>query len=227
MAVIETKYSVGDVVYHAGTTTERKQRPCPDCNGTRKWTATSPAGNEYTFQCPRCAATYNRFDDLSLAYTATVPHVATRTIGSVQYNSHGASWDHGARYMAIETGVGGGSVYSEADLFSSYDEAMVAAEAKAAEANKTVPCIVTAYNRALEISDYQLDSARLKHAADATSAAGQLLWNVNELFDTIAEASDKDAILEAVDEYKSYSRDRDLNRLYEVVSEARTLATAA
>lgn len=221
MATIETKYSVGDVVFHAGTTTERKQHPCPDCHDTRKWTATSPAGNEYTFPCPRCAASYSSFNDLSLSYTATVPHVVSRTIGSIQYNSHGSSWDHGARYMATETGVGGGSVYSEADLYATHDEAMAAATVKAAEANATHKPIVDQFNRTLEISDYQLENARMKRASERASEAGQLLWNVNELFDTISEADTKDAIIEAVDDYRSYSRDRDIEKLYALVDAAR------
>jgi len=221
MAIIETKFSIGDVVYHAGTTTQTKQRPCPDCNDTKKWSAVSPAGNEYTFGCPRCAASYAHHNDLSLRYTAHVPHVRMLTIGSVQYNSQYGHYDSGARYMCLETGVGSGSVYAEADLFDNEVDALTAAEAKAAVADKTVPYVVEAYNRALEISDYQLENALLKKAEDQTSTAGHLLWNVNDLFETIKEASDKDTIIEAVEEYQSYQRERDIERLFEVVDGAR------
>lgn len=226
VAMIETKYGIGDLVYHAGTATEAKRHPCPDCNDTRKWSAISPAGNEYTFGCPRCAASYTSHNNLSLSYTATVPCVSRRTIGSIQYNSAPGIYDHGARYMCVETGVGSGSVYSEADLFTTHDEAMAAATAKAATANATVPYIVEAYNRSLEISDYQLDNALLKQAKEATSKAGQLLWNVNDLFDTIKQAADKDAIAEAIDEYQTYYRDGDLQKLIEAADAARALASA-
>lgn len=37
--LIETKFSIGDVVYYATTTTETKEHECPDCLGTRKWKA--------------------------------------------------------------------------------------------------------------------------------------------------------------------------------------------
>lgn len=227
MATIETMYSVGDVVFHAGTTTQDKQRPCPDCNDTKKWAAVSPAGNEYTFSCPRCASPYRHHDELSLRYTAHVPFVRKLTIGSVQYNSHVGSWDSGARYMCVETGVGGGSVYAESDLFDNEAAALVAAEAKAAVADTTVPYVVQAYNRALEISDYQLENALLKKAKEKTSTAGQLLWNVNDLFDTIKEASDKEAIIEAVEYYQSYQRDRDIERLFEIVDAARAEQVSA
>lgn len=221
MAVIETRYSVGDVVYHAGTATEQKKRSCPDCNDTKIWHAISPAGNEYSFSCPRCSARYNGMDKLSLNYTAHAPFVRRLTIGSVRYNSHYGSYDHGAQYMCEETGVGGGSVYSESDLFSTHDEAMVAATARAAKADVAVEYVAASYNAALEICDYQLESAALKRAREAASQAGQLLWGVEELFETITEADGKDAIAEAIDDYKKYQRPRDIARLIAVADEAR------
>lgn len=209
MAVIETKYSVGDVVYFASTTTERKQHPCPDCLGEKQWKVASPAGGEYTIACPRCTARFMSDNDLSLVYTAHVAFVERRTIGSVQFNSAKGSWDSGARYMCHETGVGSGNVYDEARLFPTEDEARTAAEAMAALANRETEWIVKQYNKTLEISDYQLDSAALKLAKDEKSKAGSLLWNLSDLFAAIEEADDKDAILEAVDDYKRHSWERD------------------
>lgn len=212
MTVIYTKYSVGDVVWFASTNTERKQHPCPDCNDTKKWNAVSPAGYEYTFGCPRCSARYASHDELSLAYTATVPSTRQLTIGSVRHDS-ADGWGDGrgpkTTYMCVETGVGGGSVYDENRLFDNEADALICAKLLASEANATVPYIVKQYNRSLEISDYQLESALLKKAAEARSRAGQLLWNLSALFDTIKEADDKDAILEAVEEYREYNWARD------------------
>lgn len=226
MAVIETKYGIGDVVFHAGTTQERKQHPCPDCKGSRQWAATSPAGTEYAFRCPRCAASYQSNNSLSLNYVAHVPYVVSRTIGSVQYNSHPGSYDHGARYMCTETGVGGGSVYNEADLFASHDEAMASATLKAAEANSSIGSVVELYNKTLELSDYELGNALMEAATKQASVNGQLLWNVDELFETIKQAHDKDAIVEALDEYVRYSRKDDLASLVEVADAARTQVQA-
>ena len=209
MAVIETKYSIGDVVYRAGTTTTRKQHPCPDCLGARKWKAVSPAGSEYEFDCPRCTASYISDQDLSLTYTAHVPHVEKLTIGSVQYNSAEGSWDKGARYMALETGVGSGTVYREADLFENYDAAMAASEIKAKLADKSLEWCAKLYDKTLKISDYRLEHAMMKDAKEYRSKVGSLFWNVSDLFNTITEADDKDAILEAIDDYKRFTWDRD------------------
>ena len=195
MAVIETKYSIGDIVYFAGTKTSRKQHPCPDCKGEKKWKAISPAGSEFTFTCPRCGGGYSGMRELSLDYTAHVPTVRRLTIGSVQYNSHAGSYDHGARYMCAETGIGGGSVYDENRLFQTETEAMCAAEAMAAVANANTEWVVDLYNKTLEISDYQLENAALKFAKDEQSRAASLVWNIGYLFDQIEEAEGKDAIL--------------------------------
>lgn len=209
MAVIETKYSIGDVVWHARTSPERKQHPCPDCNGTRKWKATSPAGNEYDFACPRCTARYQSNDVLSLDYTASVGTVQKLTIGSVRHDSHKFGGGSETQYMCVETGVGSGNLYNEDRLFPSEQEARAAAQAMADESNKTTDWIVKLYNKTLELSDYQLENALIKEAKDAKSRAGSLLWNLNDLFGQIAEAEDKDAILEAVDDYKRFSWERD------------------
>jgi hypothetical protein len=206
MAVITTKFSVGDRVWHAGTTTARKQHDCPDCLNTRKWQAVSPAGHEYAFGCPRCGAQYSSFSDLRLDYTAHVPSVAARTIGSVRVDTHpGFSGDDDPHtYMCTETGVGSGNVYRERDLFATEDEATKAAEAKAALANTTTEWIVKLYDKALEISDYQLENAALKAAKDESSRARSMIWNIGNLFATIEEADDKDAILEAISDYKNF-----------------------
>lgn len=204
MATITTKYSIGDKVFHAWTSQERKQHPCPDCKGARKWTAKSPAGSEYSFSCPRCAASYNSYRDLTLDYTAAVPSTRQLTIGSVQYNSQSSSYDHGARYMCHETGVGSGSVYNETDLFLTEEEALAAAKIKADLTNTTTEWIVKLYNKSLAISDYQLESAVLKAAKDEKSRASSMLWNLGDLFSRIEEASTKDEILETVEEYKKY-----------------------
>lgn len=208
MATITTKYSVGDVVYRAGTTTEARQHPCPDCLGSRKWEAKSPAGGTFTFACPRCSARYNDRDDLTLKYTAHAPVVSRLTIGSVQVNTAGA-WDAGVQYMAVETGVGSGSVYKEAELFDTEEDAFRCAAAMAKSADQSVGWVARQYDKSLEISDYQLESAALKKASDEKSRARSMLYGLGDLFETISEAPDKDAIIEAVEEYKRHDWSRD------------------
>ncbi|TGT76742.1 MULTISPECIES: hypothetical protein [unclassified Mesorhizobium] len=209
MATLTTKYSVGDTVYHASTTSERKRHPCPDCQGTRKWKATSPAGSEYEFSCPRCAASYNSDRDLTLDYSAYVPFVTRLTIGSIQYNTAIGSYDSGARYMCYETGIGSGSVYDEARLFETEDEATKAAQAMADDQNVNVEWVATLYDKTLKISDYQLENAALKLAHEAKFAARRMLYGMGDLFAQIKEASGKDEILEAVEAYETYDWSRD------------------
>lgn len=205
MSVLTTKYSIGDVVYFGTTLQERKQHPCPDCLGTKKWSATSPAGASYEFACPRCSAFYNGDRDLMLEYTAHAPYVTKLTIGSIQYDTNNDAWHHGgARYMAVETGVGSGSIYAEADLFATEDEARAAALVKAASLDKSVQWVAKLYDKALKISDYQLESAGLKAAAEEKSRARSMLFGLERLFGAIEEAADKDEIIDLIGEYQRF-----------------------
>lgn len=222
MAVIETKYSVGDKVFFAGTTTERKQHPCPDCRGEKHWHVTSPAGGEYKVACPRCSSRFMSDTGLSLDYTAHVPSVRRLTIGSVQFNSAVGSYDSGARYMCIETGVGSGSVYDEANLFQTEQEALTASEVMAKLANTEIGWVVKLYDKTLEISDYQIEHAKMVLANQYRSEIGSLFWNVSDLFDAIEEAGDMDAILELVDDYKRFTWERDKERFAAQGMEARS-----
>jgi hypothetical protein len=207
--IIETKYGIGDKVWFARTETERRQHPCPDCNGTKQWKAISPAGEEYDFSCPRCSASYSGKHEMSLAYSAYTTSVRQLTIGSIRHDTYKDGFSSGTEYMCVETGVGGGSVYKEGQLFSTKEGAEAAAALMAAEQNNTVEWVVKAYNQSLEVSDYQLSNAGLKIAERAQSEARSLLWNLNDLFSQIDEAYNKDAILELIDDYKRYTFERD------------------
>jgi hypothetical protein len=121
----------------------------------------------------------------------------------------GGSYDEGARYMCNETGVGSGAVYNETDLFPTEEEALGAAKIKADLANAKTEWVVTQYNKSLKVRDYQLESAALHLAKEEKSRASSMLWNLGDLFSTIEEADDKDAILEAVSDYKTYDWERD------------------
>lgn len=213
MTTITTKYSIGDKVFHASLVTERRRHPCPDCMGEKKWSTKSPAGTEYTFDCPRCSAGYNADRDMMLDYSAYAPLVGRLTIGSIQFNTARGSYDEGARYMCNETGVGSGSVYNESDLYPTEEEALGAAKINADLANAKTEWVVTQYNKSLKVSDYQLGSAALKLAQEEKSRAGSMLWNLSDLFSKIEDADDKDAILEAVEDYKTYDWARDKEKV--------------
>lgn len=209
MATITTKYSVGDTVYHGATKTIRKRHSCPDCLGTQKWKAASPAGGEYEFSCPRCSAQYNADRDLMLDYSAFVPFVNKLTIGSIQVNTAPFSYDTGNRYMCLETGVGSGSVYDEDKLFETEEDATRAAQTLADVQNVEVEWVAKLYDKTLRVSDYELENAALKLAKQEKSRASSMLWNLADLFGRIEDADDKQAILEAVKEYREYEWEQD------------------
>jgi hypothetical protein len=164
MATITTKFSIGDTVYHAWTTTERKQHPCPDCLGSRKWEAKSPAGRVYQFACPRCGSDYQSERDLCLHYSVFSPAVHCLTIGQVEAHAGGSEAKN--KYMCHETGIGSGTVYYEQDLFATEAEAKEAATIKASLNNNTVPWVAEQYNRTLRVCDYQLSDATVKSERD-------------------------------------------------------------
>lgn len=167
MAVIETKFSVGDVVYHANTTTETRQHPCPDCLGSKAWRAVSPAGGEFSVPCPRCGGGYQSNRALNLKYTHHVPAPRRLTIGSVRVNTADNDYDGGNSYMCLETGVGSGSVYREADLFATEEDARRAAQAKADVQNADAEgWVAKQYAETVKFSDYELRDAAIASAED-------------------------------------------------------------
>lgn len=184
MATITTKFSIGDVVFRAGTTTTKKQHPCPDCLGSRVWKATSPAGRDYSFGCPRCTAVFYADNDLRIDYTAHVPHVAQLTIGQLRTET-----DHSNRvqYMCRETGIGGGSIYDESSLFSTEKEALEQAEVMAALSNSSVEWIAKQYDKSLQFADYQLADAKAKLAEDRfKSISGRLSYVLDDIREAIS-----------------------------------------
>lgn len=195
MTTITTKFSIGDVIYKAWTTTVQKQHPCPDCKGARKWKAISPAGGEYEFSCPRCSASFHSDRDLSLAYSEFAPFVEKLTIGSIRYDS---SSDRQTEYMCRETGVGSGTIHSESDLFPTEDEAMRAADIKAKLQNSTVEWVVKQYDKSLSLSDYQIENAAMKSAKDQKIRHGV---DLQMLFDDLRGCETVADVLTTIDEF--------------------------
>lgn len=196
MAVIETKFSVGDAVYHAWTESEVRRHPCPDCLGSRKWKAVSPAGTEYEFGCPRCGSQYRHDSDLDLAYRVFAPRASKMTIGSVRTDTHSKE---GNEYMCLETGVGSGSIYREPRLFHTEAEALAAAEVLSASQNATTEWVVKQYDKTLSLCDYQMGEAKMK-AADALSQTLRL--GVQDLFGQLRDAEDIEEVKRIVEAFE-------------------------
>ena len=197
MSELKTKYSVGDAVFHASTHTIKKRQPCPDCLGKGKWKATSPAGGEYEFSCPRCHAVYGSNDALSLEYAEYRGASRRLTVGSVRVDTND---EHPVSYMCVETGVGSGSIYHEEDLFATSDEAQAAADATAVTRTATVPWVVKLYDKSLSLSDYQIENAELKSARDLRA---RHLDKIRRLFfDLRGVGDDVDEVERIVKEFK-------------------------
>lgn len=189
MGVITTKYDVGSVVYHSNYTSEKKSHPCPDCNGSREWDATSPAGGAYKFACPRCSGAYASHRELSLDYFQYAPHVTCLTVGLIQPATGG-----GIAYMCEETGIGSGTVYSEESLHSDHETAMTVAKLKVAGMNEEPSGhAAKSFNASLRVCDYELSNALLKSTRDLqikNSVALQMLFSDLRDAETISEVTE-------------------------------------
>lgn len=201
MGEFKTKFSIGDKVFHAWVDTVRKKHPCPDCAGSRKWKAISPAGREYEFACPRCSDTYQNERALSLEYSQFGPSVRKMTIGSVRVNT---ADKNPVEYMCVETGVGSGTIYKETDLFATEDEATAAAEAKAALQNSTVEWVVRQYDKSLRVCDYQLSDALAKEARDSKISVSVRL---QMLFDDLRDCQNNEDVVAVIERYSERERE--------------------
>ena len=196
MASIETKYSIGDVVYHAAIHQTTKQHPCPDCKGEGKWKAISPAGSEYQFSCPRCSANFQSNHALSLRYQSYAPFVSALTIGSVRVDT---ASDRRVEYMCVETGVGSGSIYYEGDLFPSHEEATTVAQIRAAEADKSVEWVAKLYDTTLHLSDYELSNAE-REANRAEHS--EKMYRIRDFFDNLEWSDDAGAMRDEISKFR-------------------------
>lgn len=202
MATLETKFAVGDVVFHATIITEKRSHPCPDCKGSRKWKAISPAGGEFEVACPRCSHVYMSNRDPSLDYSWWVPSVRTLTVGLIKASSqpYNGDYDSGNSYMCYETGIGSGSVYREGELFLTEEEAKAYGEAKANVQNADVSgWVAKQYEGSLKFSDYELKDAAIASADYRRISMGT---RVGMFIDDIEDAEDLDDVKRTLERWK-------------------------
>jgi hypothetical protein len=202
MATITTKFSLGDVVWHADTMQVRKQHPCPDCLGTQKWSAKSPTGKDYEFPCPRCQASFSANHELSLAYTDVTASARRLTIGQVRAIDpvvNDGGYPEGTQYMCRETGIGSGTLYDEARLFATEEEALAAGKALAEANKKNLPWIGELFNKSLAISDYELKDAMVH---DAEARQSRYAWTVSDLIGDLECLDSIDEVKDAIAKWK-------------------------
>lgn len=206
MATLTTKFDMGDAVWHAFTATETRQHPCPDCHDTHKWKAVSPAGSEFDVPCPRCASGYQSDQSLNLKYTVLAARARKLTIGQIKASTAtGDDYDAGNSYMCLETGIGSGNIYREADLFSTEAEALQAAQVKANLTNQDPDFwIAKQYDKSVKFSDYQLKDASMEAAISATRTAR---YRIGYLADDLENADTMEEVKQIISDWREKGAD--------------------
>lgn len=161
------KFCIGDRVWSPSTVSTAKRWSCPDCEGTGKWKAVTPAGVEHELSCPRCGSHQYQFDKIpSLSYQAYEGVVRALTVSGIEVNAGSAAWrpEDAISYRCQETwSQGGGSTYYEKNLFTSEEEAKAEADRLAADQNATIqerPEVIAARNFAsLRLTEAVLERA--------------------------------------------------------------------
>jgi hypothetical protein len=117
---IETKYSIGDLVYRPYVDVGRVREVCPDCVGQCTWFVVLPCGEELFIKCPTCKHGYDGSLGWIEEYAAT-GRVQYLFVRSVDFDSSrdGANQE----YKCYEAGEDGCWTCSEGELFSNPAEA--------------------------------------------------------------------------------------------------------
>lgn len=109
-------FELGATVYRPTLETVKRSVECPDCHGTGKWEARSPAGDTYEIACPRC----NPFGSgaRSLTWREYTPYVEPFTVGAIEkvINEDGEK----VQYMAFKSG---GMTVKHTEVFATSEEA--------------------------------------------------------------------------------------------------------
>ena len=120
MTELKPRYAIGDRVYHPQVLHSPARVTCPDCLGSKCWSATLPCGDTLDISCPTCTHGYEVRGTIS-SYEAT-GRIDTLTIGSIRTNTAGRD-DSKVEYMCSETGIGTGSVWAESKLYPTRESA--------------------------------------------------------------------------------------------------------
>ena len=191
MATLTTKFDVGDVVYYPSTERVSRRMECPDCQGTKRWQAISPAGRGYTFPCPRCSTNYMNNRALSLEAFVAEPRVNTLTIRDIGWDSGWHDEAPGPVYKSWPPGGGGGTSLRETQVYATQEEAMEVARVMAAEQTTHIAESPNYYNEHLTVCDYQLDIAAIKAAENKLSRTQyDLSYFVEDLVELATDASE-------------------------------------
>ena len=111
---IETRYSIGDIVWGLTVSRAAKTNPCGLCSATG---SVGIADTDRTTTCPDCHGRGR----LRPTEQELHGHIQRLTIGQVNTRNEAERVER--TYMAEETGVGSGRVWNEANLYPAVDDA--------------------------------------------------------------------------------------------------------
>ncbi len=187
MTLPTPKFDTGDNVFWATTTSDKKMVPCPDCNDTKKWLATSPNGTECECECPRCCDSYyNRRNDLTIYSYA--PDVQSFIVGAVRIDTSGI-YEDAVTYMNSPSGSG--IVYGESRCFTTPEEALFCATLLAAERTENTPRCKASAEHVRKFAPYKFTDAKIEEAEKARRGMGvRISMLVDEFRDTLEFATD-------------------------------------
>lgn len=129
MAILKTKFDLGDLAWHLTRDTENLVLPCRFCRGSKWLPVEGPAGASRSVPCPECKGGGSvslgtwpewRVEGPQLQIGRIEVRVYDHT---VERPEHSVPIEDEESYMAVSTGLGSGSVYRVADLFADREEA--------------------------------------------------------------------------------------------------------
>lgn len=125
MSIYKTKLSVGDTAYRVSLSQKRYTKTCPLCAGNGR---VKIAASDRTVSCPECHwGKVTVSDPLSHV-------VGIDVVGQVAIEDRAGNVK--ITYMLESTGVGSGSVWSDADVFAVQSDALAEALRRDSELNK-------------------------------------------------------------------------------------------
>lgn len=173
------KFTIGDHAFCGRVESTKRERECPDCKGTKKWKCTTPAGEEFQIQCPRCT---NSYGVPQLHYYEAAARIDALTIGSVRIDTSAIEGETVA-YMCHETGIGSGSIWYENRLFATREEAEAQAAIEVAEFQSKMDTDPTwsGNKTQREMSFYTLENAKIAEAEARRSKAERTFENLSRV----------------------------------------------
>lgn len=134
--MIDHKYQIGQEVFAARYEPREVEQQCPDCLGRKQWSVETPTGEKFEIPCGTCGYAYGCFASGVVKVPKVFPIVLTLTVGSIRIDTDDKESPVG--YMCLETGVGSGTIWNEADLFVDRTKAQAKADKLAAQETRVI-----------------------------------------------------------------------------------------